>query len=509
VARTTTRNRDEPKTLEQLTQIVKDLSKQTTEQTEQEKVRDRVLESLTQLGSLSVQEDGIQYTGTAIILPAVMEGNLESAVSFIDQVREAEEETINFGRTFDYRPFDGAAAFQRAMQRVFGTTGVGKAIWTMFGKQLPQLISIPIGPGRNMQVPWGHVTFAPLECEFILRPFPSKKGMLFRCDVEAPRKYRRHIEGFLDVLQDELHNRSIYRGRAITAETDPGFLDPYKVDKTKVVYSKEALTQLNANVWAVLDHAGLLRDLGMPLKRAVLLEGQYGTGKTLTGSLTAQHAVEAGWTFILVRATDDPYAALTTAALYAPAVVWVEDLDVLAANKDRGELAKLLDALDGASGKGLEIMAGFTTNFPDAIDKAVLRPGRIDALIHIGALDPEGFEQLVRSQIPAELLDAKLDFKAIAAAFEGYVPAFAVEAAGRAIRYSVARNGGRPDVITTADLVDAAEGLRPQYVLQENASEAAHAKPTFEKLIAGTVRTTLREFEVEDVGRIVSMNGEE
>jgi len=321
------------------------------------------------------------------------------------------------------------------------------------------------------------------------------------------RKYRRHIEGFLDVIQDELNQNSIYRGRAISAEADPTFLDPYRVDKAKVVYSQEALTQLNANVWAVLDHADRLRDLGMPLKRAVLLEGQYGTGKTLTGSLTAQHAVEAGWTFILVRSSDDPYAALTTAALYAPAVVWVEDLDVLSQNKDRGELAKLLDALDGVQAKGLEVMAGFTTNFPDAIDKAVLRPGRIDALIHIGALDAAGFEQLVRSQIPVDLLAKDLDFKAITKAFEGYVPAFAVEAAGRAIRYSVARNNGAPDVITTADLVGAADGLRPQFDLQENASEAMHARPTMEKMIASTVHRTLREFEVEDVGSIVPIDG--
>jgi transitional endoplasmic reticulum ATPase len=489
--------------VEDLAKMVERLEKQAGgDKSDQDKIRTMVLENLSALGAASVGEDGIQYRDNAIVLPKVMEGNLDSAIGFLREVQQAEEEEIEFGRSYDYRPWDGAAAFQRAMQLVFGTSGVGKAVWTFFGKQLPQLISIPIGHDKQIQVPWGTVTFAPLDCEFELGGMMSPKGPIFHISVEAPRKYRKEIEGFLAVVADELKERSIYRGQAINAQPNPDFLDPYKVKSEQVVYSQEALTQLTANIWTVLDHSEEMRTLGQPLKRAVLLEGQYGTGKTMTGSITAQHAVENGWTFILVRAGDDPYAALQTAQIYAPAVVWIEDLDVLSMDKDRSQLEKLLDALDGVSNKGTEVMAGFTTNFKHLIDKAVLRPGRIDAMIHLGELDAPGFEQLIRAQIPARLLASDLDFTEITKAFAGYVPAFAVEAAGRAIRYSMARNNGQAEVIQTRDLVEAARGLRPQFDLQADATEAAHARPSIEKMIIGI----LEQFEVQGFAPLALKN---
>jgi hypothetical protein len=510
---TTTRNRrqrDEPPTLADLAKIVDKLAEGAKEKTEQDKNREKVLHNLNELGMQSVQEGGISYAGTRIQLPAVMEGNLDSAIGYLMEVRDAEEEEIEFGRTFDYRPYDGAAAFQRAMQRLFGTSGVGKAFWTMFGKVMPQLISIPVGPGQNLQVPWNQVRFEPLDCTFMLHATRDpKKGLLFRLDVTAPKKWQRQIEGFFDILAIELAERSIYRGKMVDGSDNPDFIDPFLVDARQVCYSQNVLTQLNANVWTVLEHSNVLRNIGQSLKRAVLLEGEYGTGKTLTGSLTAQYAVRNGWTFILVKAGQDPYLALRTASLYSPAVVWVEDLDVLSEGQERSEITKLLDALDGVAAKGIEIFAGFTTNFAKAIDKAVLRPGRVDAVIHFGALDSAGFERLVRSHIPTHLLDEEVDFAAVATAMEGYVPAFAVEAVGRAIRYSVARNGGDPDVITTADLVEASEGLRDQYLLQQEAKEASHGKPTIQSLLREEMAGVLKKFEVEDVGVLVEhSNGE-
>ena len=142
---------------------------------------------------------------------------------------------------------------------------------------------------------------------------------------------------------------------------EPTFLDLSKIDPNKVIYSEEVLTQLNTNLWSVLEHTDLMRSYGLPLKRAVLLEGPYGTGKTLAGTLTAKRAVENGWTFILVRpGQDDLFTALKTAQVYAPAVVWFEDIDGLAKGGTDEQISRLLDALDGAQTKGHAVVAGFT-----------------------------------------------------------------------------------------------------------------------------------------------------
>lgn len=478
----------------------------------QDEIRERIMATLDDLGGITVTDQSIVYTGDKVVLPSNFEGNLDGAIQYLSEIRNNEEQEYDFNRDYNYRPWDGAAAFSRAMQRVFGTSGIGKTVHTFFGKFPPQLKSIPVSFTEHQQMPWGQVKFSQLDATFTLQSTMSMEfGMIFRVSVEAPRKHRRRIEGFLSVVEQELRENSIYRGKMINASEEmPGFLNPYSVSRDKVVYSQEVLTQLQANVWTVMESADYYRKVGMPLKRAVLLEGPYGSGKSLAGVLTAQCAVENGWTFILVRAGDDPYTALKTAALYAPAVVWVEDLDILVAEKNRDEVVALLDALDSVSTKNKEVIAGYTTNFPGILDKGVLRPGRLDAVIHIGQLDAVGHEMLIKSVIPGSILDPLVNYEEVVEALDGYLPAFTVEAAQRAFRYAVSRSGGEPDSITTEDLVHAAKGLRPQFEMASGAAETQHAKPTIEKLLTQQVEGVLKRSDVEGEQinvRAVSVNG--
>ncbi len=459
----------------------------------QQQVQEEILRRLDELGGITVTDESVIFGGDKIILPGNFEGDLGRAITYLKELQANDEQEYAFSRAYPFRPWDGAAAFSRAMQRVFGTSGIGKTIHTFFGSFPPQLRSIPVGLGEHQQVPWGQVKFSQLDATFSLSAKKdSEHGIIFEVSVEAPRKHRRRIEGFLAIVERELRERSIYRGKMIDASQEmPGFLNPYAVTRDKVVYSQQVITDLQANMWTVMEKADYYRRVGMSLKRAVLLSGPYGSGKSLAGVLTAQCAVENGWTFILVRPSDDPFMALKTARLYAPAVVWIEDLDVLVANKSREEITGLLDALDGVSSKGAEIIAGYTTNFPGVMDKGVLRPGRLDSVIYVGELDAAGIEKLVRATIPADILDREVDFGPVVTAMDGYLPAFVVEAAQRALRYAVSRSHGEPDSIATEDLVNAANGLRPQFEMASGAGEAKHGKPTMDKLLTGKVEEVL------------------
>ena len=183
---------------------------------------------------------------------------------------------------------------------------------------------------------------------------------------------------------------------------------------------------------------------------------------------------------------------LRTAQLCSPAVVWFEDIDIVGSGGTTTFIARLLDALDGVTAKGAEVVAGFTTNHVDRLQKGLLRPGRIDTVIHIGELDAAGIERLIKVTVPGHLL-GKVDYSKVATAFTGYVPAFAKEAIDRAMRYSIARNGGVPDQVTTDDLVNAAKGLREQHRLMEAAAEGAN-RPTldgvFRDVVEGVVART-------------------
>ena len=470
------------------------MTQQHSTTSEESATRAAILAALDRLGGLSVQEDTLVFEGSRIVLPESMRGSVGDAVAYLRDWQEQQEEEYTYRRTYPYRPTDGAAAFDRTMKRVFGSTGVGQATWSFFtGKQPPEFRTIDVGYGETAQVPWGHVKFSPLDATFVTGAASDpEKGLLFHLAVQAPRKHRARIAGFFDAVGQELAERSIFRGKAINGAEEPSFLNVSTVDPSTVVYSADVMTQLNANLWALLEHTEIMRSLRIPLKRAVLVEGPYGTGKTLAGALTAQRAVENGWTYVLCRpGTDDLMTTLRTAQLYAPAVVWFEDIDTVAGQVGSSMyLSRLLDALDGMTAKGTEIVAGFTTNHVDRLQKGLLRPGRIDTVIHIGELDAPGIERLIKVTVPGHLL-GKVDYTKVATAFTGYVPAFAREAIDRAMRYSIARNGGVPDEVTTADLVNAAQGLRAQHALMEDAAEGASGT-TIDSLLTGRLEDVLR-----------------
>lgn len=455
----------------------------------QELVNADILAQLDKLGEKTVKDDSVRFEGDKIQLPARFDGDLLSAAEFLKQIHEQEEEEFAFGRTFKFRPWDGAAAFQRALYRVFGTTGLGKAVVSMFGKRPPALISVATSATTTEQVPWGRVAMPALDAEFDLAgDYDEEYGALFFLHVTAPKKRRRALEGFFDVVQDELEKRSIYKSKAFNGAEQPEFLDLSKMDESKIVYSDEVMHQLDANLWGLIKHTDTMVKLGIPLKRAVLLEGPYGTGKSEAGRITAKRAQENGWTFILARpGKDNVFEVLNTAKLYAPAVVQFEDIDTIAAEGSDKEISRLLDALDGISAKSSGVLALFTTNHVEKLQKGVMRPGRIDSIIHIAELDRNGVERAIRANVDSKVL-GDLDYDVVFSEMEGFLPAFVIEAVNRAVRYAVTRNNGAAEfTIVTEDVILSAQGLRHQLALMNAAQEGKSVLPTVEGILTETL----------------------
>lgn len=429
-----------------------------------------ILGELARLGGALTTEDDLTFRGREFVIPETL--TARDAVDYLRAYIKSSEEVTTFSRTFRFRPWDGAHALQKALKNVFGTSGVGVPIRTMFGDQPPEMRTINVGPDTTTQVPWGQVMIPLIDGLLMLSSTNDPDyGPLFVLAVQAPKKFRSHVEGLFVAVENELRQGSIYRGKAIDGGSNPEFLDLAGVDPEKVVYSDAIMDQLNANVWSLVEHAEVMREMNLPLKRSVLLEGPYGTGKTLAAFLTARKAVENGWTFIYCRpGKDELGTVLSTARLYQPSIVFFEDVDTIANNGEADSVTRLLDMFDGITAKGTEIMAVMTTNHADRIHKGMVRPGRLDSVIHIGALDREGIERLITSVVPDDLL-GEVDFDEVAAAMEGYLPAYVKEAVDRSLRYAVARTGGVPEKLDTADFVAAALGLRDQLALQEGAGE--------------------------------------
>ena len=447
----------------------------------------RALDTLAQLGGSRITDDAIER-GDRFTLPHTM--TTGEAIKYLKDYQSSQEAETRFSRTFKYRPWDVAAAFTRAMRAAFGTSGIGRAQVSFFGSTPPELRTIPTGVTDTIQVPWGQVAAPMIDATiYLAAQHDVDLGVLGHIVIDAPKRHAAIVEGLFVLIADELDRASIYRGKAINGADMPEFLNTATIDPAQVVYTDHTRDQLEANVWAVIRHSDAMQAAGLPLKRAVLLEGPYGTGKSLCGMLTAQVATDNGWGFIHVRpGKDDPMAALQTARLYGRTVVFVEDVDTLpgADDADRGAASVLLDALDGLDAKTGDTLLVMTTNHADKIHRGMLRPGRMDAVVHIGALDGPSVAQMATAILPDALVPSELRadhpehdaaIGALDDATQGMMPAYVREAIDRALRYAIARTNGNPERLTVADLCAAANGLRPQLALMEDAHEGRKPEP--------------------------------
>jgi hypothetical protein len=157
---------------------------------------------------------------------------------------------------------------------------------------------------------------------------------------------------------------------------------------------------LRRQVLGVARHRDRLRAADQHLKRGLLLYGPPGVGKThtvryLIGELTDTTVVEL---------TGDTLHAIKQACSIArslqPAMIVVEDVDLIAEHRDHYEgqtplLFTLLNEMDGLDDDA-DVVFLLTTNRADLLEPALAeRPGRIDQAVHIDLPDRDARRRLV------------------------------------------------------------------------------------------------------------------
>lgn len=206
----------------------------------------------------------------------------------------------------------------------------------------------------------------------------------------------------------------------------------------------DVVAQLRQAVEAPLKHAASFARLGIAPPRGVLLYGPPGCSKTL---LARALATESGANFLAVKGPElySMYVGeserrartlFRKARAAAPCILFFDEIDALTtarngmgggaggdpvADRLLGTLLTELDGLDTAQtspgGGGVVVLAA--TNRPDALDAALLRPGRLD--VHLYVPPPPASQRLaiLRQRTKAMPLGADVDLAAVAAACEG------------------------------------------------------------------------------------------
>lgn len=152
------------------------------------------------------------------------------------------------------------------------------------------------------------------------------------------------------------------------------------------------------------------------IPRGMLLFGPPGTGKTMLARALAH---EADLPFINTTGNEllDPaftHKLFARARRYAPAVVFIDEIDALGSREQGASGARLmainqllteLDGFDGHTQGSLFVVAA--SNLPQMIDPALRRPGRLDLHMEVPALDPpaRGFfvDKIMRLPLAPEL----------------------------------------------------------------------------------------------------------
>lgn len=443
----------------------------------------------------------------AIVIPQGM--TYERAGKIFSAKHEEMQKVNRFRRIFKYRPDDGAHAAAIVLRRRYGVT-VGKDIPLPFGmKRPPEYRTINIGPNSTIEVPWGLIEIPALKgAEIYLDSNDGEYGPVFEVAVDSPKMHKAEIENLFADIEMELRTNSIYRGKALMGARQLQFMDIAGFDASQIVFSDEVTTTLDGGLFAVLRYGDSLRAARIPMKRAVLLYGPFGTGKSSIGLITAQVAVQHGWTFLSARAGKDALRpVLQTAKLYSPAVVFVEDIDThTPAAKDKVAISELLDVFDGIATKADQLLVVMTTNHIEEVPAGMLRPGRLDYAIPIDGLDRNGIERLIKAVVPPGLLSDDIDFDAVYAEMTSFQPAWVKATADRAKSFAIDRENGNLNFrLTTFDLVSAARSLHAQLRLMSGAQEGTPSVPfvdAFQDVIRGGVEDVVVEVDGDDWGKL-------
>jgi chaperone BCS1 len=279
------------------------------------------------------------------------------------------------------------------------------------------------------------------EARFVLSPAPGTHVMTYRGRLLVLQRARRDLDSggalafqetltlqvlggdraLVDELLREAHRAALPRvpGVNILTATRHGTwnVSSWRPRRplASIVLADDLLDDLIGDLRAFLASGAWYAARGVPHRRGYLLHGPPGNGKT---TLVVAAAGELGLSVAVLGLnnklmTDDALRELVD-GLPTGTILLIEDVDCAfgpkrAVAEETGvTLSGLLNALDGVSSREGRVLF-LTTNHPERLDPALVRPGRVDRSVHLGHTTADQARRLFAWFYAGGAADAELE----------------------------------------------------------------------------------------------------
>ncbi len=336
-----------------------------------------------------------------------------------------------------------------------GNAGIGAASYG----------TVAIGPEENTEVvTFGLVTAtAPDGSPVVIGVRDESQFGSPQCSLEILAAERSAAAATRAEIERLMRVHDAFRGQVLSfSESEHhgnelvSFLPRPAVTDQDVVLPDGVLETIEQHIIGIADWSADLLSAGQHLKRGLLLHGPPGTGKTHTVRYLTARLADSTVILLTGRSIRFIDQAAALARRLQPSMVVLEDVDLVATDRDftpdgNPLLFSLLDAMDGV-GADADVTFMLTTNRADILETALAdRPGRVDLAVEIPRPDDGCRKRLLRVYVRDLTLDADLD--PVVAGTEGVTASFVKEMIRRTVLASL-RAGERPPVLRDAHFAE-------------------------------------------------------
>lgn len=332
----------------------------------------------------------------------VCQSNMKYAdvLGFIEGEIKQSKKMASFKYTLLCWKPDGVYQLNRAINEVFGSA-VSKEDNSPSGNNNVDTVDVILADGSRTKVPFGKISLEELGEDSEININYDNDRHLLLVKGQCQFKYQSLIDDIVERTKELLATESIYKNQAleITNLSEPKIMTLAGIDKQFMVLSKKTEFELQPLRSRILYPEKCIAK-GIPLKYGCLLEGKYGTGKTLLAFKLAKDAVNNGWSFVYLK---DPSLLAETLRMCKVVdrsghgvIVFVEDVDQVTRGNRDSAMQDILNTLDGGDTKDMNVITLFTTNHIELIEPTFLRGKRIGSVITMDCLDAETAERFIR-----------------------------------------------------------------------------------------------------------------